>query len=204
MPRVSDAREKLTEAAMELIWASGYGATSVDDICAKADVRKGSFYHFFKSKAELEVAALEEHWQRNKQRWNDLFSPSIPPLERFEGYFDYVIRKQAELQKEAGYVLGCPFCSVGSEICTQEVDIREKAQEIMDRYVKYFESAIRDAHAQGVIVAPDANVRAKMLFAYVQGTMTQARIANSLEPLRQLRAGGMGLLGVNTAEAVAA
>ena len=63
MPRVSDAKEKLTEAALGLIWTSGYGATSVDDICAKADVRKGSFYHFFKSKADLEVAALEFRWQ---------------------------------------------------------------------------------------------------------------------------------------------
>ena len=109
MPRVSDAKEKLTDAALGLIWTSGYGATSVDDICAKANVKKGSFYHFFKSKADLEVAALEAHWQRSKQLLNDVFSPTVPPLQRFENYFDFVIKKQGALLAEYGSVLGCPL-----------------------------------------------------------------------------------------------
>ena len=204
MPRVSDAKEKLTDAALGLIWTSGYGATSVDDICEKAGVKKGSFYHFFKSKAELEVAALETHWQRSRQWWDEVFSPSTPPIQRFENYFAFVVKRQADLQKEYGSVLGCPLCSVGSEVSTQEADIRAKAQEILDQYVKYFESTIRDAHAQGLIVAPDAEATARMLYAYVLGTLTQARIANSLEPLQGLRAGGLGLLGVNQPSLAAA
>ena len=203
MPRVSNSKEKLTEAALGLIWTSGYGATSVDDICAKANVKKGSFYHFFKSKADLEVAALEAHWQRSKPRLNDLFSPSVPPLQRLENYFSFVIERQNLLLEEYGSVLGCPLCSVGSEVCAKEVGIREKAQELLNRYLTYFESTIRDAHAQGLIVAPDAKTKARMLFAYVQGILTQARIANSLEPLRELRVGGLGLLGVQESVDVA-
>ena len=200
MPRVSDAKEKLTEAALGLIWASGYAATSVDDICEKANVKKGSFYHFFKSKADLEVAALEAHWQKNRQGLNDLFSPTVPPLQRLEDYFDYMIQRQGQLRQEYGSVLGCPLCSVGSEVSTQETGIRDKSLELMDRYVKYLESAIRDAHAQNLIVAPDANTKAKVLFAYVQGVLAQARIANSLAPLMELKAGAWGLLGVRPPE----
>ena len=124
MPRISDAKEKLTEAALGLIWTSGYGATSVDDICAKADVKKGSFYHFFKSKADLEVAALDMHWKRNRQVWNDLFSPSVAPLQRFEDYFNFVVQRQADLRVQYGSVVGCPFCSVGSEVSTKETAIQ--------------------------------------------------------------------------------
>src|SRR3954469_10967254 len=158
MPRVSDAKEKLTQAALRLIWLNGYGATSVDDICAKADVRKGSFYHFFKSKSELEVAALEAHWQQTKDRWNNLFSPSVPPLQRLENHLDFMLAKQGELQKEHGAVLGCPLCSVGTEVSAREAGIREKAQQILNHYLKFFETAIRDAHAEGLIDAPDAEV----------------------------------------------
>jgi TetR/AcrR family transcriptional repressor of nem operon len=196
MPRVSDAKEKLTEAALGLIWTSGYGATSVDDICEKANVKKGSFYHFFKSKADLEIAALEENWRRNRQQWDDLFSPSVPPLQRFEDYFDFVIRRQGQLLEEYGSVLGCPLCSVGSEVSTRETGIRDKTLEIMGRYVKYFESTIRDAHGQGLIAAPDPKTKAKTLYAYFQGVLAQARIANSLEPLQELKAGAWALLGV--------
>ena len=58
MPRVSNTRERLTDAAMDLIWENSYAATSVDAICDRAGVKKGSFYYFFKSKSELAVAAL--------------------------------------------------------------------------------------------------------------------------------------------------
>jgi|SRR5678815_4965601 len=204
MPRVSDAKEKLTEAALRLIWASGYGATSVDDICTTAGVKKGSFYHFFKSKCDLEVAALEAHWERNKHLWNDVFSAAVPPLQRLDHYFEAVLQRQSELKEECGYVLGCPLCSVASEVSTHEACIREKAQEILNRYMKYFESTIRDADAQGLITVPDPAAKAQMLFAYVQGILAQARIANSVEPLRSLRAGAMGLLGVRSGEALAA
>lgn len=204
MPRVSDAKKKLMEAAQNLIWESSYGATSVDDICAKADVRKGSFYHFFKSKSDLEVAALEADWQMKKLRCNDIFSSTVPPLQRLEDYFDFVYERQAELQQQRGSVLGCPYCSVGSEVSIQDAGIREKVQEILSRLVKYLESSIRDAHAQGVIHAPDAKGKAKLLFAYFQGTMAQARIENDLELVRGMKAGAFELLGASRAESVPA
>ena len=204
MPRVSDAKEKLLEAAGDLVWENGYGATSVDDICRKADVRKGSFYHFFDSKADLELAVLDARWALNRQRLDSCFSPSIPPLQRFEDFFDYVFERQAELQRGCGSVLGCPLFAVGSEVCAHEPAIREKVQSILGTYVQYFESAIRDAHAQGLIEAPDAKAKSKALFAFFQGTMTQARIENSLEPLRTLRDGAFALLGVKQLSTVAA
>jgi len=124
----------------------------------------------------------------------------VPPLQRFEDYFDFVYQKQSQLKAECGSVLGCPMCSVGSEVCTQDSAIRQKAQEIMDRYVKYFESTIRDAHAQGLIVAPDAKAKARTLFAYFQGTLSQARIANDLEVLRDLKTGAFAMLGLRQTE----
>ncbi len=62
MKQESETKRKILETAMELIWQSSYGSVSVDDICAKAGVNKGSFYYAFKSKAELAVAAYERHW----------------------------------------------------------------------------------------------------------------------------------------------
>jgi TetR/AcrR family transcriptional repressor of nem operon len=47
MGRVSDAKERLMEAVRELIWTGSYGSTTIDQICEKAGVKKGSFYYFF-------------------------------------------------------------------------------------------------------------------------------------------------------------
>ena len=56
-------RQKLIETAKNLIWTSSYGAVSVDDICRTANVKKGSFYHYFPSKQDLALAAMEEYQQ---------------------------------------------------------------------------------------------------------------------------------------------
>jgi TetR/AcrR family transcriptional regulator, transcriptional repressor for nem operon len=195
MPRTSDAKERLTDAGMDLIWENSYGATSVDAICERADVRKGSFYYFFRSKSELAAAALEADWKKRKVDMDSIFSPTVPPLERLERYFDFVHDRLAELQKKCGAVLGCPLFTVGSEVSTQDKPLRDKVQELLDRQVKYFESAIRDAHAQGLIVAPDAKAKAKALFACYQGTLTQARIENNVESLREFKDVAFDFLG---------
>jgi TetR/AcrR family transcriptional repressor of nem operon len=201
MPRQSDAEERLMNAAMDLIWENSYGSTSVDAICEKAGAKKGSFYHFFESKSELAVKALEADWQRKKARMDEIFSASVPPLDRLRRYFEHVCEGQTKRHGECGSVLGCPYCTLGSEIGTQDRAIGEQVHKILDRNARYFESAIRDAHAQGLISAPDAKAKAQMLVAFFQGSLAQARIENDVKPLRRLASGALDLLGAKTARA---
>src|SRR5262252_1082075 len=115
MGRVSDAKARLMEAVKELIWTCSYGSTTIDQICEKAGVKKGSFYYFFDSKSDLALSAIEESWQEKRSELDSLFSPTIPPLERFRGYLGFVYQYQAEIKSKCGCVLGCPLFSVGSE-----------------------------------------------------------------------------------------
>src|ERR1700740_1260996 len=151
MPRVSDMKARLTEAAMDLIWHNSYSAASVDAICERAGAKKGSFYYFFKSKSELAAAALDADWKKKKGAIDSIFSPPLPPLERFDRYFDFVHDRLAELQKKCGSILGCPFVSVGSEVSTQDQVVRDAIDRIMDRKLQFFVSAVRDAAAHGLI-----------------------------------------------------
>lgn len=90
MPSKSTARDKLLEAAFAVIRAKGYTATTVDDLCAKASVTKGAFFHYFKSKDELAVAAAN-HWSDA----TGAFFAAAPyhqhedPLDRVLGYLDF-------------------------------------------------------------------------------------------------------------------
>jgi TetR/AcrR family transcriptional repressor of nem operon len=195
VPRVSDTEERLMTAAMDLIWENSYGSTSVDAICEKAGAKKGSFYHFFPSKSALAVKALEADWQRKKARMDQIFSSTVPPLERLRDYFEHVYRGQNKAHGECGAVLGCPYCTLGCEIGTQDRAIGQQVRKILDRNARYFESAIRDAHAQGLISAPDAKSKAQMLIAFFQGSLTRARIENDVRSLRNLARGALELLG---------
>ena len=205
MGRASDARQKLMDAVGELIWLGSYGATTIDQICEKAGVKKGSFYYFFESKADLAAAALDDVWQQRQPELDKIFSPTVPPLERLRKFCESGYAKQKEMKAQCGCVLGCPLFTLGAEVCNQEEPkLHTKIKEVLGHYHSYIESVIRDAHAQGFISAPDPASKARMLFAYSEGLLTQARIVNDVEVLREMADGIMGILGVKSTTRAAA
>ncbi|MDB6053497.1 MAG: TetR family transcriptional regulator [Verrucomicrobiales bacterium] len=204
MGRVSDAKERLMTAATELIWSSSYGSVTIDAICENASVKKGSFYYFFDSKSDLALAALLSEWEKKRPAMDALFSVTVPPWDRLQRFFEGVYLHQAELQQRFGRVLGCPLFTLGSEVCTQDARLLQTIDHILMQYVKYFESAIRDCHSHGLVRCPNATSKAKLLFAYFQGIMTQARIQNCVELIKALPDGARDLLGFVTEEVAAA
>jgi len=189
MGRTSDAREKLLQVAFELIWSNSYGTVSVDQICERARVNKGSFYHFFRSKTDLTVAAYEAHWQELRPELDRVFSPQTPPLERLGQYCRSIYESQKAKFDKCGCVLGCPFAAVGCELSTQEEKIRLKAQEMFDRVSKYIETTLADAKREGLVETDNPKVEAQAVVSYVLGMLLQAKIRNdpgvllNLEPI---------------------
>ena len=194
---------RLMEAAMDLIWLNGYGAASVDAICEQAGAKKGSFYYFFKSKSDLAAAALEADWNKKRSQMDSIFSPTVPPLERLDRYFDFVYQNLTKVRERCGAILGCPYVSVGSEVSTQDQVVREAIDRIMDRKLQFFVSAVRDAAAQGLIETADPVAKAQALFSSYQGTIAQARIQNDIDLIRDFKHVAREVLGVKHSEAVA-
>jgi TetR/AcrR family transcriptional repressor of nem operon len=204
MGRVSDARERLMQAVSELIYRGSYGSTTIDQICDKAGVKKGSFYYFFKSKAELAEAALDEGWKQHQANLDKVFSPSLPAVERFARFCKMTQEQQAEMKKKHGFVLGCPMCTLGSEVSTQEQNLRKKVDFIMRKVRCYLETAIRDGQADGSFHVRDVKATAEMLYAYMEGLLTQARIQNNLDLFKGMSEGIFTILGARERALIAA
>lgn len=83
-------KRKLLDAALNVIRLRGYAGCSVDDICREAGVTKGSFFHHFKGKDDLAIAATE-HWMGLT---GNLFESApyhrmADPRERVLAYIDF-------------------------------------------------------------------------------------------------------------------
>jgi len=204
MKQESETRRKLLDTAIDLVWLSSYGSVSVDDICSKAGVNKGSFYYAFKSKAELAIAAYERHWELKRPLLDQTFSSQVPPMERIRSYCNAIVKDQTERFNAHGKVLGCPFCSLGSELSTQDESIRLKVEAMSERMMKYLEALVRDLAAESLIDSKDHKELANELYFYLIGVMMQAKIENNLRVLDRLYCGSLRLLNVKQLQPTAA
>jgi len=192
------------DAAHELIWGYSYGAVTIEAICERAGVKKGSFYYFFDSKSDLAVAAINAWWDERRALVQEMFRPEVPPLERIKKYLDFVAQLQIEAYEESGQVLGCPLFTLGSEICTQDERILMLIQEILSSGPRYFEDAIRDAQASGEAEGSNAALKARLLWGFYEGTLTRARIENNPELVSNLSSDALELIGARPSLVVAA
>lgn len=196
MGRPSNAKERLLQAGRDLVWNQSYGSVTIEMICAAAGVRKGTFYYFFDSKAELILASFTDLWAAAKTRLDQRFSPDVPPLERLQNHLEVVYQRQSELRDKFGHVVGCPFSCLGAELSHQEEAICAKVREVLTHYEAYIAGALHDAQAEGSIRAHNLPYTVRRLTAYILGSLWHGRIQNNLECLAGLPAGASEIIGV--------
>jgi TetR/AcrR family transcriptional repressor of nem operon len=196
-----DTREKLLRVAFDLLWDQSYGSVSVDDICRRGRVNKGSFYHFFRSKADLAAEAYQEHWRSVRPTFEQIFSPETPPLDRLHRWCTLVYETQQEKAEQYGRVCGCPYATLGAELATQDEQMRARLGELMQSAKQYLEQAIADAMREGLATVTDPAVAAQRVFSVCLGLLVEARVRNDLDGLRDLEPAVMELIGAVAAVA---
>lgn len=89
-PERGGARARLLEAATDLIRTHGFAATTVDDICRRAQTTKGAFFHHFASKDAIGVAAAVD-WQHTTTAFFEgaPYHDPADPLDRVLGYVEF-------------------------------------------------------------------------------------------------------------------
>ena len=136
------AREKLLDASLVLIREQGYSATSVDELCAKAGVTKGAFFHHFQSKDALAVAAAN--------RWSEIsgaFLQTAPyhkyrdPLDRVLGFLDF---RKAHLKGEVAEFT-CLAGTMVQEVYRTHAEIREACEASISGQAALVEADIAEA-----------------------------------------------------------
>jgi TetR/AcrR family transcriptional repressor of nem operon len=180
----SSTKQNLVVAALDLMSSNGYGSTSVDGICDAAGARKGSFYHFFPSKADLAIAAMEEDTRRSLETYEAAFKSDVSPVERFFRLSDSLVATQARAAQRLGHVPGCPVTSVASEMAGQNAEISRKFEEVARLRIRFFESAVVDLIIEGKLpTTTDVKLLGREIHAVLLGALVMARIENDTAPL---------------------
>lgn len=105
------ARRKLLDAAAELFYREGIGATGVDRISAAAGVSKRSLYQHFSSKDALVAAALADTGPGVLDRYIPADRGSASAREKILDVFDTL-----GTWSECADFRGCPFLNAAAEL----------------------------------------------------------------------------------------
>lgn len=185
-------KEKLMDTAISLIWQSNYANVGVAEICKQAGVTKGSFYHYFETKADLFYEASMFYWDSMRYKLDAAFSPSISPLEQLENLITLVLEKQIDnAAKSDSPVCGCPFFTSAGQAGSGEEKVRYAAQVLCDRVLKYNISLIHRLQTDGILNhTSEPEQLARILYQYIQGLLLYGRVNQSLDAIKtDLRVG---------------
>jgi TetR/AcrR family transcriptional repressor of nem operon len=162
------SKTSLLSAAKSLFLARGYAGTSVDTICEKAGVSKGSFYHSFKSKEDLGIGVLQWSLERGAEvlgaykRVSDPVAQSLAYLRHLEN------------SAETLWSDGCLLGTFANELGDTNPRLQEAVATLFTAVIKEIATRLKALAAHPEITCT-ANELAEELLVILEGSITLAK-----------------------------
>lgn len=174
-------RDHILACGGRIIHHKGFTATGLMEILQAAEVPKGSFYFYFKSKEEFGLA-LVDHYQTwfTEQVRPILKDETLPPMERLASFFLWFQR----YFEQEGFIKGCPIGNLIQELGDVNPIFREKLKTSFDGLIRFIARLLEEAKNQGELsthLAPEATAR--YIFSAWQGALIRMKATASSEPL---------------------
>src|SRR5579872_3645247 len=125
MPRKTDKRIRLIEAAKVLIHQQGFNLTTLADIAQEADVPLGNVYYYFKTKEAIGEAVIEKRAAECAEFLNGI-DKNPDPRSRL---FALLQLSSEDLELIARY--GCPVGGLCQELGKQGGSLADQAAKLL-------------------------------------------------------------------------
>jgi TetR/AcrR family transcriptional repressor of nem operon len=176
-----DTREHLLATGEQLCMHRGFTGMGLSELLKTAEVPKGSFYHYFRSKEAFGVALLERHYAGYHLRLTEHFAHGEGNYrDRLLAYYRHTLVQFCE----QGIISGCLTVKLSAEVC----DLSESMRTAMDRgasqIIALLASALENGRNEKCLTFPgDAQTQAQVLYSLWLGANLQAKISRSPVPL---------------------
>jgi len=163
MPRTSNKREKLLDAARELIHQQGYRHTTLSEIAERSEVPLGNVYYYFKTKDDLAAAVIKEHLESFGAQFKRWDAEIMDPKVRLHTLLDYI-----ETMKDALAEAGCPIGSLCQELSKEDGPLAEQAGNILTMQLGWAQAqfeAMEFDHARALATELVTNLQGISLLA---------------------------------------
>ncbi len=184
-----ETRQRIVDAAADLIFQQGVAHTTIEDVRAAAAVSSSQLYHYFDDKPAL-VRAVVDHQADTIVAGQETFD--LSSLDGLRAWRDWVI----EYQRELNYSGGCPIGSLGSELAETDPEARAHVAEGFRRWEATIQSGLQEMHRRGRLrPETDPDTLALALLAALQGGLLLTQIQRDTRPLEAALDAILDLIG---------
>lgn len=177
-PREFDLNDTL-ERAMQVFWAKGFEATSLDDLCNATGLGRSSLYAAFGDKQGLYLNALERYEAAAVARITAALSSSTSPREGIVAFIDRIIDDIVTGPGRRGCFIG----NCAAELARQDRSVAAHVRQSIERVQNTFRDALLQAKGAGQLGKnADVDALAAFLMSGVQGL----RLVGKANPDRAL------------------
>lgn len=165
-------RNRVLDAATELVFEHGVAGTTLDDVRAAANVSKGQLYHYFADKGDLVHAVIDRTVEQvlgAQPRLTNLSSWAA-----IAAWFDDLV----QLQVDRHAIGGCPIGSLAGELAETHEQARTELAAGFDRWEAPLREGLGRMQANGKLRrSADPARLATATLAAIQGglVLTQTR-----------------------------
>lgn len=177
----AQARRRLIRTGLIFLTEKGYSSVGLDEILRTADVPKGGFYHYFRSKAEFGsclIAAYHEYFAQKLDR--SFENQSLSPLQRLRSFIGDAEQGMARHDFRRGCLIG----NLGQEMGALPAEYRDQLIAVLADWEARTAKCLRLAQAAGEIAAHhDADALAAFFWIGWEGAVLRAKLERRATPL---------------------
>jgi len=177
----ADTRDDLIRSGLELLTLNGFLSTGVDAIVKNANVPKGSFYYYFKSKeeyAQIVLDAYDSFFEHKLKKY--LHMPSCAPMVRM----DHFIHDACEGIKKYNFTRGCLVGNMMQESPGLPTSFIQQLQDILENWQALVAACLSEALSSGEITSGmNEKQLAAIFWSGWEGAVMRAKLYCSTQPV---------------------
>ncbi|WP_038175980.1 MULTISPECIES: TetR/AcrR family transcriptional regulator [Vibrio] len=159
--KTQDTRQHILAIGYQLVVTKGFTAVGLSELLKTANVPKGSFYHYFKSKEQFGQALIEEYFRTYIARLHSVLNTGQDTgLIRVLDYFS----KWLEIENGVCNANKCLVVKLSAEVSdlsdTMRITLAQGAEKIISQLATSIQVGVND----GSIQALDAEMTARLLY----------------------------------------
>jgi len=178
--KTNDTRLHILDVGYELIVNQGFTAVGLSQLLKAADVPKGSFYHYFKSKEAFGEALIEHYFDNYLTRIESILVHGQG--DHAKRLLDYLSRWR-ETQNGVCNAHKCLVVKLSAEVSDLSDSMRLALQKGADSVVQQMATCLENGVKEGSIASLDHQQVAKNLYSLWLGASLLSKLSQSPDTL---------------------